>query len=97
MNPLLDQLGATIVWMSVFAPMLWAGLVMALDPLGFSSLLSGLGEVLDRFARELGSGWREPLLPFRPASATPWVDAWARPAGFFLIALSLAGLWEALG
>lgn len=96
MDPLLDQLGATVVWVSVFAPMLWAGLVMALDPPGFSSVLSGLTEVLHRFPRGFGARWRDPFMPLRPVAPMPWVDAWVRPAGFFLVALSLAGLREAL-
>lgn len=96
MNPLLDQLGSTIAWLSVFAPMLGAGSAMALDPLGFSSLLNGFIAGLERFRRELRARWHEPFVPVAPVTAVPWADPWARPAGVILVAISLVGLWETL-
>jgi hypothetical protein len=96
MSPVLDQLGATIAWLGVFAPMLSLGLVMVMDPPGFRSLLRNFADALHRFSHQLHARWQEPpFLPI-PGPVSSGSDFPVRVIGAVLVSVSLLGLWEAL-
>jgi hypothetical protein len=96
MSAVLDQLSSTVVWLCVFAPMLSLGVIMAVDPHGFYSLLGNFAEVLRRFEYQLHARWHEPLLPLMRGRVSPVSDVPVRLVGAILVTLSLLGLWDAL-
>jgi hypothetical protein len=100
MNPVLNQLGTTFVWLCLFAPLIFLGLFMAIDPLSFRArfhdLAEALREALHRFERQLHNTWQEPIYPSAPVAPSQTADAVVRFAGLATFAVSLLGLWEVL-
>jgi hypothetical protein len=86
----------TLARMVVFSPVVFLGLMMAMNPSSFTSLLSDLEDGVRRFQLHLRGHWPEPIRPvgFR---ATDRVEAGVRLAGLFLVVVGLLGMLEMLG
>jgi hypothetical protein len=76
--------------------MLSLGVIMAVDPHGFYSLLDNFAEVLRRFEYQLHARWHEPLFPSMGPRESPASDAPVRLVGATLVTIGLLGLWDAL-
>jgi len=95
--PALDPLATTLARMFVFGPVVFLGLMMAMNPSIFTSLLSDLEDGVRRFNLHLQGRWPEPF--FRPVGfhGTDRWEAGGRVAGVFLAVVGLLGLLEMLG
>jgi hypothetical protein len=99
MSPVPDQLADTVVRLCAFAPIIFGGLLMAMDPLSFRRLLHDVSDGIRRFQQHLQTPWQRPFSHY-PAAPSPHADAkedaLVRLAGLAIIAVGLLALWELL-
>ena len=96
MSPVFDEIGATLVWLFGFAPLILLGLIMAMDPSSFRSLLQDFADVLRRFERQIQTRWRQPFFAPDPVAPSPKADTVVRVIGLAAVTTGLLGLWEVL-
>jgi hypothetical protein len=95
--PALDQIATTLARMIVFGPVMFLGLMMAIQPSSFTSLLSDLEDGLRRLKLHLQGRWQDPFVPFAGFHGAEHREAGVRLAGVLLVVAGLLGMLELLG
>lgn len=85
MNRALEDAGTILVLLLVFGPVVWAGLLMTIDPAKCARLLDGLAEDLSRFQHR--RQWQAPLRG--PGLDSRGAQTMVRLAGLALAAFGL--------
>jgi hypothetical protein len=95
--PAFDPLAETLARVLVFGPLVFAGLLMAMDPSRFASLPQDLAHGIQRFRRHFQQRGPEPFLSAPPLRGIQGSETFVKLAGWTLVALGVLGLFNLLG
>ena len=97
MTPAFDPLAETLTRMLVFGPLVFAGLLMAMDPSRFASLPEDLAHGIHRFRRHFQQRWPETFVSPPPLRGIEGPETFVSLAGWTLVALGVLGFLNLLG
>jgi hypothetical protein len=96
-TPALDPIATTLARMIVFGPVMFLGLMMAIKPSSFTSLLSDLEDGVGRFKLHIQGRWPDAFFHFGGFHDAGRWEAGVRVAGVLLVVAGLLGMRELPG